>query len=157
MIASIASLAGLFVLAFAPAPAPDPYGICEGIGSQLVGAPPKFDCVNHNCDPGCVKSATMTPFGAGQVCLCDYIGPHPDCCALVFVPGAGGFTKQGDCNAPGCNTGGACTQLVLPGNPGAVPPIPTTTFVNCPIGGIGLPPDDDEDGDGDGDGDGNGG
>ena len=146
MTATLSSLAGLFLLAFAQGPAPVYYGICEGIGSQNPGAPPAFDCVNHNCAPGCKKNATTTPFGAGQVCQCSYIGPQPNCCALVFVPGMGGFTKQGDCNAPGCNTGGKCTQLVLPGNPAAVPPIPTTTFVNCPIGGIGLPPDHGGDG-----------
>ncbi len=127
MIAQLCGFVGMLLLAAAPTP-PQIFGRCEGLGSATPGLAPKLTCFPIACAPGCVKSAVMTPFGAGQVCNCNYIGPQPDCCKLVFVPGVPGFSKQGDCNAPGCPKPGTCALIVLPP---VVPGGAVEYFVDC--------------------------
>jgi len=108
---------------------PVPNLVCEGVGVQEMGEPAWLDCVSWNC-PGdaCLAVLTETAHGDGFFCQCGPTGgPSADCCSLVYVPGKGGFTRQGDCNATGCNTSGTCSQITIP--PG--PTHPGASFVNC--------------------------
>ena len=80
---------------------------CAGVGTPTV-----FFC-NDWCNEGCTSHYAVTTTGGdkGYACVCDIVGPHPNCCRLALIPSTGGFDTSGDCNAAGCNTSGWCTIL----------------------------------------------
>lgn len=121
--------AGLLSLVGLTSAAQSPYGTCTG---ELALATMALTCTPVNCPGGCFQMSVTANFGPAKICACDYIGPHPDCCALA-TDGVR-YAAWGKCGGY-CPAGIMCTTW--PSDDGA------TVEAKC-LGGGGGGDDDGE-------------
>lgn len=94
---------------------PSPYGRCRGEYVTVTG---QLRCTPNPCPPGCAGMGVSTPFGPGQVCVCDFIGPQQFCCTIAITE-LGAYMAWGNCGVFGCPAGELCTTVPASGTVGA--------------------------------------